>query len=191
MSIYYVLVAKRNDMILVDYTEYSGNFQQITIDLMKRIEPETKKTFELSDYLFHYINEEGLTVLCMTAKETSKKLAFSFLADVRKRLYDFYSPHELQNAKAFGLKTFGSELKEKVHYYNKNPIISSDKSDELLKDLNGLKDVMVENLDKLLQRDGKIEIIASKAEQLSTSSNTYRKNVIHLNSHGIRPAKLG
>lgn len=36
---------------------------------------------------------------------------------------------------------------------------------------------MVENLDKLLQRDGKIEIIASKAEQLSTSSNTYRKNV--------------
>lgn len=35
---------------------------------------------------------------------------------------------------------------------------------------------MVENLDKLLQRDGKIEIIASKAEQLSTSSNTYRKN---------------
>lgn len=35
---------------------------------------------------------------------------------------------------------------------------------------------MVENLDKLLQRDGKIEIIASKAEQLSTSSSTYRKN---------------
>ena len=35
---------------------------------------------------------------------------------------------------------------------------------------------MVENLDKLLQRDGKIEIIASKAEQLSTSSMTYRKN---------------
>jgi hypothetical protein len=37
MSIYYVLIAKRNDMILVDYTEYSGNFQQITIDLMKQI----------------------------------------------------------------------------------------------------------------------------------------------------------
>ena len=35
---------------------------------------------------------------------------------------------------------------------------------------------MVENLDKLIQRDGKIEIIASKAEQLSTSSYTYKKN---------------
>ena len=50
------------------------------------------------------------------------------------------------------------------NYYNKNPIIASDKTDELLKDLHGMKDMMVENLDKLLQRDGKIEIIASKAE---------------------------
>jgi hypothetical protein len=54
--------------------------------------------------------------------------------------------------------------------------LANDKTDDLLKDLHGLKDVMVENLDKLLQRDGKIEIIASKAEQLSTSSSTYRNN---------------
>ena len=50
------------------------------------------------------------------------------------------------------------------HYYNKNPVLANDKTEDLLKDLHGLKDVMVENLDKLLQRDGKIEIIASKAE---------------------------
>jgi vesicle-associated membrane protein 7 len=95
MSIYYVLIAKRNDMILVDYTEYSGNFQQITIDLMKQIQPESNKTYELADYLFHYINEDSLTVLCMTSKEINRKLAFAFLVDVRKRLFDFYAPHEL------------------------------------------------------------------------------------------------
>jgi len=114
MSIYYVLIAKRNDMILVDYTEYSGNFQQITIDLMKQITPDTNKTYELADYLFHYINEDSLTVLCMTSKDINRKLAFAFLVDVRKRLFDFYAPHELQNARAFGLKTFSSELKEKM-----------------------------------------------------------------------------
>ena len=118
MSIFYVLVAKRNDMILVDYTEYSGNFQQITIDIMKRIEPDTKKTYELSDYLFHYINEDQLTVMCMTSKQTQSRLAFTFLADVRKRLFEVYNSYELENAKAFGLKTFSPELKEKMvtHY---------------------------------------------------------------------------
>ena len=54
--------------------------------------------------------------------------------------------------------------------------MANDKTEALLRDLNGLKDVMVENLSKLLERDGKIEIIASKAEQLSTTSSTYRKN---------------
>lgn len=98
------------------------------------------------------------------------------MADVRKRLFEVYNTYELDNAKAFGLKTFGPELKEKMNYYNKNPILANDKTEALLKDLNGLKDVMVENLSKLLERDGKIEIIASKAEQLSTTSTTYRKN---------------
>jgi vesicle-associated membrane protein 7 len=114
MSILYVLVAKRNDMILVDYTEYTGNFQQITIELMKRIESDTKKTFEVSDYLFHYINEEELTVLCMTSKDAQRKLAYTFLADVRKRLLEVYSSRELMNARAFGLKTFTAELREKI-----------------------------------------------------------------------------
>ncbi len=50
------------------------------------------------------------------------------------------------------------------NYYNKNPILANDKTENLLKEMNGLKDVMVENLRQLLERDGKIEIIASKAE---------------------------
>ena len=38
------------------------------------------------------------------------------------------------------------------------------KTDELFRELNGLKDAMVENLDKLIERDGKIEVILQKAE---------------------------
>ncbi len=53
----------------------------------------------------------------------------------------------------------------------------NDKTDELIKELNGLKDAMVENLDKLIERDGKIEVILQKAESLSTYSKTYRNNV--------------
>lgn len=68
MPIYYCLIAKRNNIILAEYTEYSGNFQQYTMQLMNRIEFDTKKTFELEDFLFHYINEEGITVMCMSDK---------------------------------------------------------------------------------------------------------------------------
>lgn len=68
MTIYYALVAKKQNIVLCEYTEYSGNFQQYTMQLMSRVEPGTRKTFELEDFLFHYINEDGITVLCMTDK---------------------------------------------------------------------------------------------------------------------------
>lgn len=114
MSIFYVLVAKRPDVVLAEYSEHSGNFVQIAVDLLKRIEPETKKTFELQEYLFHYIDEDGLILLCMTDKMMQKRIAFTFLADVRKRLQETYSAFELQNAKYNGLKTFKSELRQKM-----------------------------------------------------------------------------
>ena len=34
MTIFYALVAKRKNIVLAEYTEYSGNFQQYTMQLM-------------------------------------------------------------------------------------------------------------------------------------------------------------
>eukprot|EP00347_Sterkiella_histriomuscorum_P014256 403361576 len=176
MPIYYGLVAKKQNIILAEFTEYNGNFQQITMQLMQRVVPDTKKTFELEDFLFHYISEDGLTVMCMTDKAIQKKIAFAFMQDVRKTLISSYSPRELENAKAYGLSTFTDKIREKMTYYNDNPITINDKTDELMRELNGLKDSMVENIDRLIERDGKIEVILQKAESLSTYSKTYRAN---------------
>ena len=81
---------------------------------MSRIEPETRKTFELEEFLFHYINEDGLTVLCMTDKTIQKKIAFAFMQDVRKTLLNEYTGRELENAKAYSLNTFTDKLREKM-----------------------------------------------------------------------------
>ena len=68
---------------------------------MQRIEPDTKKTFELEEFLFHYINEDGLTILCMSDKQIQKKIAFAFMQDLRKTLLNTYNPREIDNARAY------------------------------------------------------------------------------------------
>lgn len=70
MPIFYALVAKDTGkpIVLTHHTNYSGNFQSVAMKLMERITPNSMKTFELDDYFFHYINEEGISVLCMTDK---------------------------------------------------------------------------------------------------------------------------
>ena len=71
MPIYYALVGKSTggaNIVLSDFTSYVGNFHDVTAKLMPRIEPNTMKTWELDEFFFHYINEDGIIVLCMTDK---------------------------------------------------------------------------------------------------------------------------
>ena len=47
--------------------------------------------------------------------------------------------------------------------YNSNPNMVTDKADQLFQNMMNLKENMVENIESLIERDGKIEIIAEKA----------------------------
>ena len=133
MGIFYVLIAKKTNVILCDYTSHTGNFQEIVMQLLNQITPGTAKTLELEDYLFHYIHENGLLCLCMADKDVTKKLAFSFLQDVRQCFLDKHSTHDIEVAGGFGLKSFGNiYMKPKMNFYNENPDCSNDKADELL-----------------------------------------------------------
>ena len=48
------------------------------------------KTFELDDFMFHYINEDRISVLCMTDKDYKRKQAFAFLQDTKKTFMGRY-----------------------------------------------------------------------------------------------------
>ena len=64
----------------------------------------------------------------------------------------------------------GSEiLKKKMGYYNSHPITTS--NGEIIENLNLAKGAMIENIEALLQRDDKIDIIAKKSDDLKAFSN--------------------
>ncbi len=101
MAIFYAIIAKRNNIVLAEYAEYTGNFQQYAMQLMLKIEADTLKTFELDEVQFHYVNEDGLSVICMTEKTTPKKIAFAFLQDLRNTFVQQYSAYEIETARAY------------------------------------------------------------------------------------------
>ena len=63
-----------------------------------------------------------------------------------------------------------------MEMYNDNPDMVKDQTDEVYQKLLGLKDDMVENINDLVERDGKIEVIAEKALNLSVVSSSFKKN---------------
>ena len=73
------------------------------------------KTFELEEFFFHYINEFGISVMCMTDKKFERKLSFAFLQDVKKSLLDLYTARDIQNASQNSLDTaFNGTIGEKI-----------------------------------------------------------------------------
>ena len=137
--------------------------------------------------MFHYTHQNGILVLCMADAQVNKKLAFTFLQDVRERFFDTYMPHDIENAKSYSLKSFGFEtIKPRMQLYNENPEMFKDKADELLQNMIHLKEEMVENIDNLIQRDGKIEIIAEKAQQLSSVSMSYKNRARKVKQQQLR-----
>lgn len=49
MSIIYTLVARGNKIILTDYTEWSGNFQQISLVILNKIKKDKRCSIDYDE----------------------------------------------------------------------------------------------------------------------------------------------
>ncbi len=49
MSIIYALISKDSDKVLCEFTEYHGNFEQISRTLLKKVQKDHRATFSYDD----------------------------------------------------------------------------------------------------------------------------------------------
>ena len=75
---------------------------------------------------------------------------------------------ELLNTNGYQLNKGVEILKKYMKYYNAHPITT--KTGEIIENLNLAKDAMIENIEKLLDRNNKMEIIAQKSDSLKNFS---------------------
>jgi hypothetical protein len=49
MSLIYTLISRENDKVLCEYSEYHGNFEQISRGLLKKVQKDHRATFSYDD----------------------------------------------------------------------------------------------------------------------------------------------
>ena len=121
MSIIYALIARSSEVVLCEYTEYAGNFQQISRILLRKIKKGSKYSIEYDKqieyrltiirYKFHYMNENDLTYLCMT-EGGQEELAFAYLAEIKKKFIYNYDYDKIAGFYAYQLEEFVPTLKQ-------------------------------------------------------------------------------
>ena len=105
----------------------------------------------------------------MLSESVNDQDAFSFLNEVKIEIFKNFGLDELMNTNGLQLNKGTEILKKKMGYYNSHPITTS--SGEIIENLNLAKDAMIENVEALLERDDKIDIIAKKSDELKDYSN--------------------
>jgi len=124
--------------------------------------------FLLTRYKIQYIYDNSIIILLLS-ESVKDRDAFSFLNEVKNELFKNFGLDELMNTNGLQLNKGTEILKKKMGYYNSHPITTS--NGEIIENLNLAKDAMIENIEALLQRDDKIDIIAKKSDDLKDYSN--------------------
>lgn len=174
MPIVYSLIARKKS-VLAEYTSSSGNFPTVTRVLLSKIpDQDGKMSYVYDNHVFHYLVDEGITFLCMADEETKRRIAFGFLDDIKKTWRERFGSVE-QTALAFSLNDlFSPVLRQKMDYYTSNPLVA-DNIAKVQAQIDTVKDVMIENIDRVLERGEKIELLVDKTDKLNQQAFKFEK----------------
>jgi len=115
-----------------------------------------------------------LIFLCMSDEQFPRRIAFAFLDDIKNRFLAVYK-NTFKTAIAFAMnEEFSRVIKRQMEYFSYDP--SVDKITQVTKKVDETKKVMVENIERVLDRGEKIELLVSRTEQLQDQSYRFASN---------------
>jgi len=177
MSIIYALVA-RESTVLAEYTDKTGNFTTVTQSILEKItDAETKISYVYDTFMFHIVAEGGFVYLCMADQDFGRRVPFQFLNAV-KDIFRAQFADRGRTAIAYGLnKQFAPILKQEME---RAP--EQDRVSQVKQEIEEVKGVMVHNIEKVLQRGDRIELLVDKTEALDNQAQTFKKRATKLKS---------
>lgn len=181
MSIIYALIAREdtqgdygdNVHVLVEASNDStGNFPQVTRELiLKQVPRNQKSIYTYKDkYIYHTLNEDNFTYLCLTDGDYPKRTAMAFLEDIKQSFTQRYPFDQRIKAISYGFNdSFSDVLTKKMAYFNENSL--DPKMARIRNDAKATLGIMEENLESIMERGEKIELLVKKATNLNVESS--------------------
>jgi len=173
MSIVYSLVCRGSDLtILADHADASatGNFTPVIRALLKQLNPSQNeirsfKNDRDSQFAFHVIIQNSLIYLAMTDISFSRSLCQQFLERIQQIFLLQYGARA-NTAIAYQFnKDFSHILAREMLAFSQSNTADS-KIQQIRGHVSDVRDNMVNNIDRVLERGEKIELLVDKTEEL-------------------------
>nr|CAD1817904.1 unnamed protein product [Ananas comosus var. bracteatus] len=189
----YSFVAK-GTVVLAEHTPFSGNFSTIAIQCLQKLPPDSSKfTYSCDGHTFNFLVDRGFVFLVVADEVVGRSLPFVFLERVKDDFMQRYGssigsedPHPLADEEedflfedrfsiAYNLdREFGPRLKEHMQYCINHPEEMS-KLSKLKAQITDIKEIMMDNIEKVLDRGEKIELLVDKTESLQFQADSFQR----------------
>ncbi|OAX39323.1 VAMP/synaptobrevin-like protein [Rhizopogon vinicolor AM-OR11-026] len=176
MSLINAVVARGSTILAEHQAPGQRDFSHATQTILSKIPPNNSKlTYVWEQYLFHYISEGGFTYLVMADDSVGRKMPFAFLMDLQRKFTELQLPSSSSSSTpAYGIQgTFSPTIASLMHTYNTSP-----PTDEIVRaqtELNQVKDIMVQNVEQILSRGERIELLVDKTDTMATQATAFRR----------------
>ncbi|KAI8866588.1 synaptobrevin-domain-containing protein [Ramicandelaber brevisporus] len=195
MPIRYALVAV-GTTVLAEHSAVAGNFSSVAQAILNMIAPnsDSRLSYASDRYMFHYISQfdgaspssssttstkspnANIIALCATDDNNTRRIPFAFLEDVITRFRSTIplatiqasanTPHSLAHV-------FNGVLAHQIDFYNTSP--SVDVIRQAQNDLAQVRDGMSQNIERILERGGRMETLLNKTDNLSSRAFAFKK----------------
>ncbi|KAL5559774.1 hypothetical protein UlMin_035985 [Ulmus minor] len=174
MAILYALVA-RGSVVLAEFSSTSTNAGAIAKQILDKIpgNNDSNVSYSQDRYIFHVKRTDGLAVLCMADEAAGRRIPFAFLEDIHQRFVRTYGRAVL-SAQAYGMNDeFSRVLSQQMEYYSNDP--NADRINRLKGEMSQVRNVMIENIDKVLERGDRLELLVDKTANMQGNTFRFRK----------------
>lgn len=163
-------------MVLAEYTEFKGNFTTIAAQCLQKLPASNNKfTYNCDNHTFNYLVEDGFAYCVVADESVGRQVPMAFLERVKEDFKRRYGGGRADTAVGNSLnRDFGSKLKEHMQYCVDHPEEIS-KLAKVKAQVSEVKGVMMENIEKVLDRGEKIELLVDKTENLRFQAQDFQK----------------
>ncbi|GMH02528.1 hypothetical protein Nepgr_004367 [Nepenthes gracilis] len=173
-SLIYSFVA-RGTVILAEYTEFTGNFTSVASQCLQKLPSSSNKfTYSCDGHTFNYLVDNGFVYCVVAVESLGRQVPIAFLERIKEDFINRYGGGKAATAVSQSLdKEFGPKLKEQMQYCVDHPE-EVNKLAKVKAQVSEVKGVMMENIEKVLDRGEKIELLVDKTDTLHSQAQDFR-----------------
>ncbi|KAK7111258.1 vesicle-associated membrane protein 7-like [Littorina saxatilis] len=176
MTIIYSCVARGTTVLCSNQTG-NGTFSDTIKSMLNNIPSsgDGKRTYTAHNNDYHCLIENGILYVCVTESGVNKQQPYSYLAEIKRR---FQSGPLAGRAVTAGFgeldRDFNFVLAQQMKNFSKAGG-GGDTVSKLQSQVDEVKGVMTQNIEKVMERGDRLEDLMDKTEELENSAQNFQR----------------